>query len=229
MDAVKTKGRVAASIVAAAMAIGWAGGCGGSSGESSKSARQIADDASRAASSATSLHVAGTASAQGQQVPVDVRIARSGATGTGSFGGANVQIVRVGDNIYVRGAQRVLGSFLGPAAAKKIDDHWVQIPASMPQLQQFAALTDLKQIPAQLFTPSGNVSKAGTRTVNGKKAVALKGYGPDGSSTLLVAADGTPYPLQLVSSGGTLTFSDWNAPVSVQTPTDVVPLTSLTG
>ena len=162
-------------------------------------------------------------------MPVDVRISGSGATGTGSFGGANVQIVRVGDNIYVRGAQQVLGSFLGPAAMKKIDDHWVQIPAAMPQLQQFAALTDLKQLPGQLFSPSGTVTKAGTRTLGGSKAVALKGYGQDGSSTLLVATSGTPYPLQLQSSGGTLTFSEWNAPVSVQVPTDVVPLTSLTG
>jgi len=221
--------RRTAALAVAAAALSVASGCGGGGGESSKTAKQIADDAAHAASAATSVHVAGTASAQGQQVPVDVRISNAGAVGTGSFGGASVQIVRMGDNIYVRGAQQVLGSFLGPAAAQKIDDHWVQIPASMPQLQQFAALTDLKQLPAQLFTPTGTVTKAGTRTVGGTKAVALKGYGTDGSSTLVVAASGTPYPLQLVSSGGTLTFGDWNAPVSVQQPSDVVPLTSLTG
>ena len=217
-----------ASAVAAAVIAAVATSCGGSNGQSA-SPRQLADNAKQAASTATSVHVAGIASAQGQQVPVDVHISGAGAVGTGSFGGATVQIIRIGDNIYVRGAKQVLGSFLGPAAAKKIDDHWVQIPASMPQLQQFTALTDLKQLPAQLFTPTGTVTKTGARTVDGKKGVALKGYGTDGSSTLVVAATGTAYPLQLITSGGTLTVSDWNAPVAVQKPGDVVPLTSLTG
>jgi hypothetical protein len=221
--------RLMAALVATTAVLTIASGCGGSGGEASRSAAQIADDASRAAAAATSVHIAGTASAQGQQVPVDVRLSTAGAVGTGSFGGTTVQIVRIGDNIYVRGAQQVLGSFLGAAAARKIDDHWVQIPAAMPQLQQFAALTDLKQLPTQLFKPAGTVTKAGTRTVNGTKAIALKGYGSDGSATLVVATSGTPYPLQLISSGGTLTFSEWNAPVSVQKPSDVVPLTSLTG
>lgn len=220
--------RRAATAVAAAVIVAAVASCGGSSGGSG-SPSSLADKATRAAAAATSVHVAGVASAQGQQVPVDVRISGAGATGSGSFGGATVQIIRIGDNIYVRGAKQVLGSFLGPAAAKKIDDHWVQIPASMPQLQQFAELTDLKQLPKQLFTPTGTVTKTGTPTVDGKKAVALKGYGSDGSSTLVVASSGTAYPLQLITSGGTLTFSDWNAPVSVQMPADVVPLTSLTG
>lgn len=203
--------------------------CGGSSGEASKSAATILSDANHAASAATSVHVQGTVSAQGQNVPIDLRIGPAGAVGTGSFLGTNVDIIRVGDNIYVRGAAKVLGGFLGPQVATKVANHWVEIPVSMPQLAQFAGLADKKQLVDQLLTAGKTPSKAGTRTVNGQKVIALKGFGTDGTSTLLVAASGTPYPVQLVGSGGTLTFSDWNSTVNVTKPTDVVALATLTG
>jgi hypothetical protein len=205
------------------------GGCGGAGGESSKSATQIVADASAAASGAGTVHVTGTTSAQGQKVPVDVRLTKAGAVGTGSFAGTTVQIIRVGDSLYVRGAQQVLGGFLGAAAAKKIDGHWVEIPASMPQLAQFLGMTAFSDLVEKTLKPTGTPTKAGTRTVDGKKAIAVKGFGTDGSSTLVVAASGTPYPLQLVSADGTLSFRDWGTTVTVTKPTDVVPLASLTG
>ena len=175
------------------------------------------------------MHVTGTASAQGQNVPVDVRLSKDGAVGTGSFGGATVQLVRIGDSLYVRGADQVLGSFLGAAAAKKIDGHWVEIPASMPQLQQFLGMTDFSDLVTKTLAPVGTPTKAGMRTVGASKAIALKGFGSDGSSTLVVATTGKAYPLQLVSGSGTLTFSDWGTSVTVQKPTDIVPLSTLTG
>lgn len=75
----------------------------------------------------------------------------------------------------------------------------------------------------------GQSVQAGTRTVAGHKVVAISGFGADGTSTLLIANSGTPYPVQLVSTTGTLTFSQWNVPVTVTKPTDVVSLASLTG
>jgi hypothetical protein len=210
-----------------ALTVGLAG-CGGGGGEASKSAAQIAKDAANAAAAATSVHISGTAAAQGQKVPVDIRMSKAGAVGTGSFAGTTVQLVRVGANLYVKGAQDVLGTFLGAAAKQKADGHWVEIPVSLPQLEQLSAATDFSTFPTT-FKATGTPTKTGTRTVDGKKVVALKGFGPDGAATLLVAATGTPYPVQLITSDGTLTFSDWDAPVSVQKPTDVVPLSSLTG
>lgn len=218
--------RLAAALAGAALLLA---GCGGGGGEASKSARDIAADATAAASASGSVHVTGTAAAQGQTVPVDVRLSKNGAVGTGSFAGTTVQLVRIGDSLYVRGADKVLGSFLGAAAAQKIDGHWVEIPASMPQLQQFLGLTDFSDLVTKTLAPGGTPAKAGSRTVARRKAVALTGFGSDGSSTLVVATSGTPYPLQLVSTSGTLTFADWGTSVTVQKPTDVVPLSSLTG
>ncbi len=203
--------------------------CGGSSGEAGKSAQQILTDARNAADSATSVHVVGSLDVQGQRTPVDVKVSTTGATGTSTFAGKPVELVRVGSNLYVRGAQDIIGSFLGPKAQAAIDDKWLQIPTSLPQLAAFTSATDKRQLVTQSLTPHGTVSKDGTRTVAGHKAIALKGFGADGNGTLLVAATGTPYPIQLNDAAGTLSFSDWNTPVAAQAPSQSVSLTTLIG
>jgi len=129
----------------------------------------------------------------------------------------------------VRGAQKVLGQSLGSGAEKKIDDHWVQLSTSMPQLAQFAGLVSLPTLVNQYLTPTTTPTKQAVSTVGGQKVVALSGYGADGKGLLSVAASGTAYPVQLQTSVGKVTFADWNAPVTVTVPTDVVPLASLTG
>jgi len=215
--------------VAALIALSLEGCGGGSSGEASKSATQILQDATAAATAASSVHVAGAVAAQGQSVPVDVSVGDKGAVGSSAFSGSKVQLVRVGEDIYVKGAAQLIGGFLGPAAAAKLDDHWLQVPTSLPQLAQLSGVTDKSTLLADAFVVSGGPRKSGTRTVGGTKTIALSGFGADGKSTLLVAVTGTPYPVELISAAGTLTFSGWNAAVSPQAPSDVVSLASLTG
>jgi hypothetical protein len=218
-------GLVAAWAMAGALALS---GCGGGGGEAAKSAATIAADARRAATAASSLHVAGTAAVQGQQVPIDLRLGPGGTVGTGSFLGTTVQIIRVRDSVYVRGAAKVLGGFLGPKVAARIGNHWLQIPAALPQLAQFAGLTDKQHLVDQVLAAGRAPTKAATRTVTGQRVIPLAGFGADGSGTLDVAAKGTPYPVQLAVGGGTLTFSGWNSPVVVAAPTDVVALSDVT-
>lgn len=218
--------------VVASVLIGFVtAGCGGgSSGEASKSAQQVVSDASHAAAAASTVHVVGTATVQGQQVPVDLRLTADGSgVGTSQFAGTRVDLVRKGDSVYVRGAQKVFAAFLGAKAAAVIDGHWVQISTSLPQLQQFASTTDMKALVRQALTPSKTPGKTGTQTVDGRKVVAVSGFGTDGSGTLLVAASGTPYPVRMVTRDGVLNFRDWNQTVQVTVPTDVVPLSRVAG
>lgn len=202
-------------------------GCG--SGEASKSAPAIIKDAQAAATAATSVHVHGAVSVQGQAAPVDLRIATNGAIGTATFGGASVSLIRVDGNLYVKGAQQLFGSFLGASAAAKAGDHWVQISTSLPQLAQLANLTAMNQLVPQLLTPSVTAAKHGMRTISGSSTIVVSGFGTDGTGSLFVAASGRNYPVQLSIGNATLSFSDWGKPVSVAAPTDVVPLTALTG
>lgn len=204
-----------------------AAACGGSGGEASKSASQILTDAQNAANAATSVHLVGSVDVNGQGTPLDMKVSQNGATGTSTFAGTKVQVIRAGTNLYIRGAQDILGSFLGPKAKAAIDDKWVQIPTSIPQLESFAAATNMKTLLTQSLTPHGTVTKSGTRTVGGQKAIVLKGFGTDGQGQLLVAAKGTPYPVEFDGSQGTVTFSDWNTPVNTQPPSDSISLTTL--
>ncbi len=229
MNAAGSAGRYLLRAAVALTVASLVAACGGSSGEAGKSAQQILADARNAADAATSVHVVGSLTVQGQSAPVDVKVSTAGATGTSTFAGTPVELIRVGSNLYVRGAEDILGTFLGPKVKAAIDHKWVQIPTSMPQLAGLATATDVHQLLTQTLTPTGTVSKAGTTTVAGGKAVVLKGFGTDGKGTLLVATTGKPYPLELNDAQGKLAFSDWNTPVTAQAPAGSVSLASLLG
>jgi len=69
----------------------------------------------------------------------------------------------------------------------------------------------------------------GSGEVNGQPVVLLKSN--DGTTTLAIATTGEPYPLQVKggegADSGQIDFTDWNAPVNVTAPTDVVDIGQL--
>ena len=79
------------------------------------------------------------------------------------------------------------------------------------------------------LSPSGDISVAGTGEVNGTPVVFLDSS--DGTGTLAIQTVGEPYPIQIKgsdkSSSGQVDFTNWNAPVNVTAPTDVVDLSAL--
>jgi hypothetical protein len=77
---------------------------------------------------------------------------------------------------------------------------------------------------SSLAHPLGTLSKAGT-TVGGMAAILLKSAT---GVTVAVAAHGTPFPLEIVSPGsGSLTFTDWNKPVTVKKPASYINVAQL--
>ena len=71
----------------------------------------------------------------------------------------------------------------------------------------------------------------GTGDVNGTPVVFVEVKGSDGNATLAIQTVGEPYPVQLTNgeSKGAITFSNWNAPVSVTAPAGAVRPDELTG
>jgi hypothetical protein len=69
----------------------------------------------------------------------------------------------------------------------------------------------------------------GTGDVNGTPVVFLDDS--EGGGTLSIQTVGEPYPVQITGSdsesSGEINFTDWNAPVSVTAPTDVVDIGEL--
>ena len=82
-----------------------------------------------------------------------------------------------------------------------------------------------------LLASEGAATVKGTGDVNGTPVVFVEVKNSDGNATLAIQTVGEPYPVQLTNgkSKGAITFSDWNAPVSVTAPAGAVRPDELTG
>jgi hypothetical protein len=200
------------------------GGCGGgqtSDSEASKSPSQILADAQRAVRNARSVHVTGIGVAQGQGARLDLSLVR-GSVGTGKlrlFGGS-VELVRIRDNLYMRGDRRFWRHFgQNPAKLALLSDRWVEAPSSVPALRGIASLTDISGL-SSMLAEHGKVSNEGVRTFRGQKVVALHDATEGG--TLYVRATGIPYPVAIVGGdkgrSETIVFDRWNRHVVVRAP-----------
>ena len=114
-------------------------GCGGGearASETAKSPSQILKDVQRAVRTARSVHMAGHGVAQGQAARLDLSLVRGlEATGKLMLFGGSVELVRVRDNVYMRG-DRSFWRHFGSNRAKLalLRDRWVEAPSSVPAL-----------------------------------------------------------------------------------------------
>ena len=220
--------------------------CGGSSsaeptqtqapnGEAAKTADQIIADARAAANSASSVHLTGQVPGTSTPITVDLHLsATHAATGTLEFNGAPADFVRVGSTVYVKGPLSFYAAIGAPAAAiVQLAGRWIQAPATSPALSSFRsffALTDFHQLVSTVMTPGAlPIAKAGTGTTDGTGVVYLTDAKKD---KLAVSLVGTPYPVAVIPPAdqqGQLTFSGWNAPVTVAAPAGAIDLAALGG
>ena len=108
--------------------------------------------------------------------------------------------------------------------------------AQVPREQQddFQALTSptkANSIFKSLNFNHGKLENQGEKTYKGQSVVAITDTTKGG--TLYVAATGTPYPVALTKaggkSGGTITFDDWNQPVTLTAPKGALDLSQFGG
>jgi len=207
-------------------------GCGGSgsNGEASKSASAILADARQAALATDSVRVSGTIHELDQTIGLDLSIANGGGGGTMTIRGSKVDVVRAGDNAYIRGGaafyQRLGG---GAAAARLLAGKWLKVPSSNPDFSPLVELTDLHAFVTQALKPEGTVTKGAEKTVDGQKAIELKS---SNGGSLFVATTGKPYPVEFVgggSSSGTVRLSDWGSAKAPSAPKDSIDINALGG
>jgi hypothetical protein len=210
-------------------------GCGGggtkSNGEAEKTAAEILTDTKQAATSAKSVHFHGSIDAGGSPLKVDIRIDGSkGGTGSMTIRGAHVDIIRIGDEAYMKGSQQFYVQLAGAEAAKLLKGKWLKGSATTGDLASLADLTDMDKLFAAALKPDGTVSKGKETTVDGQDVIELKSS--DGGS-LYVATTGEPYPVELEQKSGDSTgavhFDEWNEPVSVTAPKNAVDIAKLNG
>jgi hypothetical protein len=189
-------------------------GCGGSgssskpNGEETKGAQQIVTDVSNALAKVKSFHLAGSETDKDGLTTVSGDVAMPGRLHLALHNGdATVELVLVGNDAYIKANRAFWNKTPGAASlGALLADKWVRAPSgSTPGLGQFSALTDPSTI-GYCFVQShhGSITKSGTDTVDGKKAVVLVDEGNAPGATpgkLFVATTGDPLPLRAVQTG----------------------------
>ena len=207
-------------------------GCGGSSGaaeqpEPARPAAQILRDVHTAVAAATSVHLSGHVTGT-TTVTLDLHLARTGGSGSVSSKGLAFRVTRIGNAAYFTGSQAFYRHFTNAAGIALLNGKWLKVPATDARFAAFSRLTDMTGLLGQVLEPSGTVAKAGTRTLDGLRVIALRDTKNQG--TLYVAAKGAPYPVAVVTAGAypaMVKFDHWNQQITLRPPSQLVHLWQL--
>jgi hypothetical protein len=221
----------AALLVLVAIALGGCGSSGDSSsnGIASETPTEILAAATAAADSASSVHVSGSIVSGGSPITLDLElVSGKGGRGQISEGGLSFNLIQVDDTAYISGSPAFYSHFGGPAAAQLLEGKWLKAPASSGSFSSLGSLTDLNQLLNTALSDHGALSKGPTTTIDGQPVLSVSDASHGGN--LYVATTGKPYPIEISKAGktgGTISFSDWNAPVTLTAPKDAIDLSQL--
>lgn len=206
-----------------------AGGCGSSSSnESTKTAVQIVQDATAAVKDVKGVHMSGTFVSSGKRVTLTLDLGQQSGQGTLVLDDAHADVARIGTVSYIRANSAFWKLFAGSGAAVLLHDRWLSGSTTKPPLNAFAQFLSIDALLKEAFngTTSHTLKKLGVRTYKGQKVIAISD--PAARETLLVAADGKPYPVA-ATGRGTIEFSDWDKDVKVTAPKGATDITGLGG
>jgi hypothetical protein len=199
-------------------------GCDGgtpTNGLEEKSAAQVQQDAAAAIRAAKSVHVTGTTIADGTPAQVDLRIQDGSSTGTITLRGAELEIIRVGDDAYVKGNEEALeGLGLPPEMLRPSANRWLKLnPQEVSKLEGFS----LDSFALRLTTNESPLEPVVEQMeLDGRRVVLISKQ--DGSR-LYIANTGPAYPLRGESQGadaGRIDFSEYDVDFRIAAPSNYV-------
>lgn len=202
-------------------------------GIEAKSADEILSAATAAFAGAKSVHLKGTMVESGETTSLNLFLGAAGARGTvrapiQKGKSVSISILSTKRNFYLKSPQ-MWRSVGGAQMADLIGDRWVLVPKkNNADFKDFERMTDLKKFADEVFKTDGTVVKGKRSVIDGVPAIGLRGA--DG--TLYIATTGTPYPLKIVPKkpvkpGEELAFLDYDAPLNVTPPANVLDLNKL--
>jgi hypothetical protein len=220
-------GRRALPALALILVIAGCGGGSSSNGEAKKTAAQVVADAQAAATSATLVHVTGAGRDNNQPLKLDLWIGKAKAKGRLVENGLAFQLIRVGKVVFVKGSDAFLKKFAGTAAVTLFHNRWLKSSATTGELAALTPLTDLASFFKGVLGQHGKIENKGETTFKGQKVVEIRDTTDGGS--LYIAATGAAYPIALAGSAlqGNVSFTDWNADVTIAAPKGAVDLSKL--
>lgn len=215
--------------------------CGGSdSGFADESADDIVKAAKSDMGDLTSVKVSGDITSGGQSISLDLQADGDGnCTGTIGIDGGQAELLGVDGTTWMKPDDAFWQSFAGGSADQimsMVGDKWVVIPDTADSLTQFCNANDLLDQMLKDEDDGSTYKKAGTDTVDGDDVVKIDNEDPEnGNSTGYVLVDDPHYLVKIEKTDGedtgTVTFSDFDADISVEAPAedDQVDLNNLTG
>lgn len=224
--------RPLAAAIALPLAVASLAACGESAVQKyAKTAPATIDqDARTAIGSLKSVHIAGTMSDNGSKITLDMSLDTQGnCTGSITSNGQKVNLVSVaGGQVYMKaGANFWQGAAGMPAAtAASFATKWV----TGKSLASFGTICNLSQLTKSINDSTVAQDKpkfVGTDKVNGIDVVKIQVVDKDkATSTLFVAATSPHNVIQVAGpkSQGSVTFTQFNAPVKPTAPTGALNL-----
>ncbi|WP_316521788.1 hypothetical protein [Kitasatospora brasiliensis] len=195
------------------------------------SAQEIEKKAKDALATATSLRMAGTIDTGKGAMELDLSMDdKSQCTGTiGMPGMGKFEMISDGKTSYVKPDTAFWTNAGGPNGAKAAEmfkGRYLTGFESDPSMGSLTKMCDLGDFGKKIADGgvSGKTEKGSAGDVNGVKTFSLKTTDAQGeSSTLQVATEGKPYPVQIEHSGakdgnGKIGFSNYDKPLTIQVP-----------
>jgi len=226
--------RLLVSGLALLLGLGALAGCGSSSpkgnGVAALSPTAIVAQTKAAADSARSVHIVGSGTSGGQSLTIDLSLAvGKGGVGTISTNGLLINLIEVNGTVYIKGSPAFYTHFAGPAAAQLLQGKWLEAPADNSNFSTLTSFTNIDKLFGAIFSNIGTLKKGSTATINGQQTVGVTDLAHGG--TLYVDTTGTPYPVKIVNTtpgdSGSVSFKDWNKPVTLRAPANAVNLSQL--
>ncbi|CAL9297932.1 hypothetical protein SUDANB51_05375 [Streptomyces sp. enrichment culture] len=199
----------------------------GTNGVGRLPAQKIQGKTRAAAESAGAVRVHGNVVSGGRTYALDMRLKDDGGTGSVTTQGATFELLRIGEQLYVKagaefwshGSGQGEGGTGDAAAAFKLGGKFVKVPQGDPSYKKFSGFTDKAVLLDGLLTLHGTLATDGHDEQAGVRTIRVTGDKGSGG-TLEVSLEGKPYPLRLERAGGagTLTFSAWGEDFSLREP-----------
>ena len=207
--------------------------CGSGSDYQDTSPGDIANDVADAMKDVSSLHMEGTLIQDGQNIDVDLAMAKSGncegkmsVEGQGSF-----QLIVTNGDGYFKPDEQFWRTQGGPKADAIIDvvgDKWVAVTSEMSQA---TAACDWGKFTSAFNDPENNEIKkvTGTGEVDGEDTVTVSFESDEGNAGVANVLSSDPHYVAKmeVEKEGDLTFSNFDDPVEPEAPSDVINLQDL--
>jgi hypothetical protein len=197
-------------------------------GEAGKFPDTIVADAIAAANKSTGVHIVGSVDTAGKPLKLDLNLVTGeGGSGTITANGLTFQMIRIGAKAYFMGDAKFWSHFGGGALGTTLDGKWIEASAVTGDLATFTPLTSVKQLFSAVLGAHGPLERAtGTIKANGQAVLAVIDSGSE--ATMLIAANGPPYPVGLEEKGGgVVTFDHWNHATPLTAPKNAIELAKL--